>query len=104
MMERGIRRAEVPEAILSGDEIEDYPTDRPFSSGLFLGWIGLRPLHVVVAYDPEGRRAYVITAYEPDLHISNRAFEEGELHEERWWRCVPALRRLKAARVNHLYC
>ena len=67
MVERDIRRSDVLEAILSGEEIEDYPIDRPFPSALFLGWIGSRPLHVVVAYDSKNERAYVITAYEPDL-------------------------------------
>lgn len=31
-----------------------------------LGWCGPRPIHVVVADDPETQEPVVITAYEPD--------------------------------------
>ena len=67
MVERGIRRSDILGVLLSGDRIEDYSSDQPFASALFLGWIGPRPLHVVVAFDPETERTFVITAYEPDL-------------------------------------
>ena len=40
MLERGISRSEVFEALLSGEEIENYPNDTPFPSALFLGWEG----------------------------------------------------------------
>ena len=73
MVERGIRRADVSTVLMSGDQIENYPSTQPFPSGLFLGWIGSRPLHVVAALDHEKDFAYVITAYEPDL----QHFESG---------------------------
>jgi len=45
--------------------IEDYPADKPFPSALFFKPVGGRPLHVVLAFDSNGEKAYVITAYEP---------------------------------------
>ncbi len=65
LAERGIRQHQVIEVVLTGECIRPYPEDAPFPSGLFLGWIEGRPLHVVTAYDPAGRRAFIITAYEP---------------------------------------
>ena len=67
MLERGISRSEVFEALLSGEEIENYPDDTPFPSALFLGWKGRDPLHVVVALDSMNQEAYIITTYQPDL-------------------------------------
>jgi hypothetical protein len=67
MVERGIRRSEVLSVLLSGELIEDYPEDWPFPSGLFLGWVECRPLHVVAAFYTEGERAFIVTVYEPDL-------------------------------------
>ena len=66
MMKRDIRRSDVLGVLQSGELIEDYPTDRPFPSALFLGRIGPRPLHVIVALDPVLAQVFVITAYEPD--------------------------------------
>lgn len=67
MTERAIRRSDALEVLLSGELIADYPDDRPFPSGLFLGWIHSRPLHVLAAFDGEREQVFVITAYEPDL-------------------------------------
>jgi hypothetical protein len=55
-----------------GECIEDYPDDYPFPSGLFFGWHGDKPLHVVAALEEPIPRVYIITAYEPDLeHFEN---------------------------------
>ena len=67
MAEREIRRSDALGILISGKLIEEYPDDEPFPSGLFLGWIGERPIHVVAAFDEETDRVYVITVYEPDL-------------------------------------
>ncbi len=67
MAEQDIPRPDVLEVLNSGELIEDYPEDEPFPSGLFLGWRGVRPLHVVAAFDDGGDLVYVITVYEPDL-------------------------------------
>lgn len=66
MAERNISRSMVLNTMLHGEMIEDYPKDRPLPSALFLGFSENVPLHVVVAFDSQASRAYVITAYEPD--------------------------------------
>ncbi len=65
MLERGIHRSEVVETLLSGTRIADYPQDNPLPSALVLGWIEMRPLHVVVAYNDALGVASIITVYEP---------------------------------------
>jgi len=65
MFERGITAADVRHVVATGDTIEDYPDDSPYPSRLMLGWIGLRPLHVVVGEDRVGQAIIVITVYEP---------------------------------------
>jgi len=66
MVERDISRGDVTSVLLDGERIEDYPDDYPFPSGLFLGHVEGRPLHVVAALNPEGACVSVVTAYEPD--------------------------------------
>lgn len=65
MLERGLTRAMVFEAITSGELIKDYSADRPAPGGLFLAWQGMCPIHVVVAVDDD--TLAIITAYEPTL-------------------------------------
>ncbi len=67
LAERDVRQHQAIEAVLEGECIRQYPEDKPFASGLFLGWVADRPLHVVVAYDPADRQVFVITVYEPSL-------------------------------------
>lgn len=66
MMERGISRAQVKQAILQGSIIEYYPDDYPVPSVLF-ATIQPEPVHAVVAYDAASQQCHVITAYCPDL-------------------------------------
>lgn len=73
MLERNISRTAVIEIILNGELIEYYPSDKPFPSGLFLGQIGRRPIHVIISYDSSNEKVFIITAYEPDL----KHFEPG---------------------------
>lgn len=67
MMERGILRREIIEALKSGEIIEDYPNDKPYPSALYLGWIKGEPFHVVAAIDSISGWCLIITAYKPDL-------------------------------------
>jgi len=67
MMERGISRETVKEVLRSGEIVEDYPDDKPYPSGLFLGWIKGEPLHVVAAFDSLTGWCFIITAYKPDV-------------------------------------
>lgn len=66
MFERGISTADVRKALAAGKVIEDYPTDTPYPSCLWLGYVGNRPLHVVYADKPDDNERIVITVYEPD--------------------------------------
>ena len=66
ILERGISRAEVVGAIMNGEVIEIYSTDRPYPSCLIL-YVEAEPVHVVAAADPAARICHVITAYRPDM-------------------------------------
>jgi hypothetical protein len=66
MFQRGIGTAEVQQALARGKTIERYPDDQPYPSRLVLGWVGARPLHVIVAEPPGQQERIVITVYEPD--------------------------------------
>jgi hypothetical protein len=66
MFERGITVDEVADVLGSGKLIEDYATDFPYPSALWLGFVGDVPLHVVVAEDTSGRERIIITLYQPD--------------------------------------
>jgi hypothetical protein len=66
MFERGISSEEVRHVLETGSTIESYPEDLPYPSRLVLGFVGQRPLHVVVADDEKEGQTIVITAYEPE--------------------------------------
>ncbi|MCL4512122.1 MAG: DUF4258 domain-containing protein [Bacteroidetes bacterium] len=51
--------------LLSGEQIEDYPDDKPFPSALFLGFPSNQAIHVVASFDEESDYVYIITAYQP---------------------------------------
>jgi hypothetical protein len=62
-VKRDIAAFEIEEAILVGEVIEDYPTDKYGPSCLILGWTkAQRPLHIQVSYSANTK---VITVYEP---------------------------------------
>jgi hypothetical protein len=67
MVERGISQKAMLNAIRLGNVIEDNPEDMPFPTALFLGWNEGDPIHVVVSFDEENDRVYVVTVYEPDM-------------------------------------
>ena len=66
MFTRQISDENVRYALDKGEVIENYPNDTPYPSRLLLGWIGSRPLHVVVAENSEQMEQIIITAYEPN--------------------------------------
>ena len=66
MMERGISRNLVKQAIISGDIIEVYPDDYPIPS-LLICSLKPEPLHVVLSYDEDSLNIHIITVYRPDL-------------------------------------
>lgn len=67
MLERGISRAEVGDAVARGEVIETYPSGKPFPACLVLGFPGTRPIHAVIGWDAAIETVYVVTVYEPDL-------------------------------------
>jgi len=64
MFERSVTVADVELVLTHGRIIEDYPTDTPYPSRLWLGQAGGRNLHVVAALAGEER--IIVTVYEPD--------------------------------------
>lgn len=65
LMQRGIRQADVIQAINSGEIIEQYPDDYPHPSCLLLGTTATGDtLHVVCGLSKD--EAWMITAYYPD--------------------------------------
>lgn len=73
LFQRSISPAECEFAVRNGKIIREYPDDKPFPSKLYLGYTGLRMLHVVVSF--EKNIAHVITAYEPTLEIWDNKLE-----------------------------
>ena len=67
LAERNIAQDKILEVVLNGDVIEDYSQDKPFSSCLIFKMINNTPYHVVVGYDSNCKKAYIITAYNPSL-------------------------------------
>jgi hypothetical protein len=83
MFERDISRYEVKEAILKGIIIEDYSDDYPFPSVLVAFVVNSKPLHVVVSYDIDSLKCYIITAYMPDTkHFKDDLVTRRENEEE----------------------
>lgn len=66
MFEREIAVESVLETLKKGEVIKAYPEDKPYPSYLILNFINEKPLHVVVAADPENGFCFVVTVYEPD--------------------------------------
>ena len=71
LVQRDISMEDVQNAILSGEIIEDYPTDYPPPSCLIYGYtLSGKVLHVVAGMDHTS--VYIITAYFP----SSEKFQE----------------------------
>jgi hypothetical protein len=69
MFSRSIKPEDVRAVIAQGEAIEEYPDDVPYPSSLLLGFVGERPLHVVVAHNEEEKECLVITVYVPDPSV-----------------------------------
>lgn len=65
MFQRHLNEKDVRFVLEKGETIESYPDDTPYPSRLVLGWLGNRPLHVVVADNTADDQTIVITVYEP---------------------------------------
>lgn len=49
-----------------GSVIATYPDDKPYPGKLILGFEGDRPIHIVMAVEPETREYVIVTVYQPD--------------------------------------
>ena len=76
MYQRGIDASAVRQVIRRGEAIEEYPEDLPYPSKLMYCLVDNRPIHVVVAENPAGNEAIVITVYEPDATIWEADFKK----------------------------
>lgn len=67
ILERGIARADVFEALGHCEIVEEYSEDKPLPCFLVLGYTknNRRPLHIVLAVDRIDTLLWVITVYEP---------------------------------------
>lgn len=67
IQERGIKRTDVIQCVVTGEQIEDYPLDFPYPSCLVFGYtVDRKIIHVVAGCDE--KYAYIITAYFPNLN------------------------------------
>jgi hypothetical protein len=67
MFQRGIGRDAVLAVVARGETVAVYADDKPYPSRLLLGFVGTRPLHVVVALNESVGTCIVVTAYEPAI-------------------------------------
>ena len=51
MFERRIQKGQIRDLLESGEVIAEYPNDVPLPSSLLLGFLGDRPIRMVVAFD-----------------------------------------------------
>jgi hypothetical protein len=72
IFDRAIAPSELEEAVSTGEVIVDYPDDQPFPSSLILGFVGGRPIHVVVGRD--NGDCVIVTAYEPDPSVWDETY------------------------------
>jgi uncharacterized DUF497 family protein len=72
--ERGIKFADVKQALLSGEIIEQCPDDQPLPSIIIFGHTNDNaPLHVVVSVDDD--MIFLVTAYFPSVDIWEADFK-----------------------------
>ncbi len=76
MFQRRISKEDVQEVLETGETIETYPDDKPYSSRLLLGWRHARPLHIVAAENAESGETIVVTAYEPSREEWQQDFKK----------------------------
>lgn len=69
IFERGLGQDAILKAMQTGEVIAEYPDDSPHPSYLLLGFVAGKPVHVVVAWEVESGRCFVVTAYRPDPRL-----------------------------------
>jgi len=76
VFERAVSAADVESVLRAGEDIADYPDDRPHPSRLVLGFVQGRPLHVVAALDAASDTCHVVSVYEPDPALWEEGFKK----------------------------
>jgi hypothetical protein len=66
MFQRGIEESFVEEALVSGEIIEEYLSDKPYASFLLFYYKNGEVVHVVYSRDENGNYV-IITVYRPSL-------------------------------------
>ncbi len=74
MFKRDINTDDVNVILKAGEIINEYLYDTPYPSYLVLGFINMRPLHLVIAKNEQKQQCIVITAYQPDRNIWDETF------------------------------
>jgi hypothetical protein len=75
MFQRSISPEAVEAVVQTGEVIASYPDDRPFPSRLILGWRQGKPVHVLIAQDPDNQLCQVVTVYNPDPALWDADFK-----------------------------
>ncbi len=75
MFERGLNRTDILSVVEQGKTIAEYTDDKPLPSQLMLGFVKGRPVHVVVARDPDASICTIVTAYIPDPQLWDDDFK-----------------------------
>lgn len=72
MAQRNISISDLKTVVGKGIVIKEYPDDTPYPSKLVLGFLDLRPIHVV--YSELETEILIISAYEPDPEMWESGF------------------------------
>ena len=75
MFERQISKNVVIKGIQTGEVIAEYLDDKPYPSLLILSWVGIQPLHIIVAFDEGAKLCVVVTVYIPDPELWENDFK-----------------------------
>lgn len=75
MFKRNISLDEVKLILEGGEILREYQDDKPYPSFLLLGFIDLRPLHLLAAKDIETGNCIMVTVYEPDKNVWSTDFK-----------------------------
>ena len=69
MFRRNVTLNDVKLILEGGEIIKEYPDDNPYPSFLLLGFVDIRPLHLLVAKNFDTGACIMVTVYEPDRNI-----------------------------------
>ncbi len=76
MFERRVSEEDVQQIVESGETIESYPDDKPYSSRLICGTSSGKVLHIVAADITDKSETIIITVYEPGSSLWDDNFKK----------------------------